>query len=121
MKELMSEVKTDIKEITSDWITVGNSYNVEDYLAFYHKDIILNDPSVGRKFIGLSGIKEYFESYFVGYQTQTTIVTLNIIDAEHAHLEVSFTGNFPEGEIGGIFDLTFKAGKISSVEADLSS
>jgi len=117
----MSELKTDIKEIASDWITVGNSYNVEDYLAFYHQDVILNDPSVGRKFIGLSGIKEYFESYFVGYKTQTTIVSLNIIDAEHAHLEVSFTGNFPEGEIGGIFDLTFNAGKISSVETDLSS
>jgi ketosteroid isomerase-like protein len=111
----------DIKEITSDWITVGNSYNVEDYLAFYHNDIVLNDPSVGRKFIGLSGVREYFESYFVGYETQTKIVGLSITDAEHAHLEVCFTGNFPEGELGGTFDLTFRDGKISSVEADLSS
>jgi ketosteroid isomerase-like protein len=109
----------DIKEIITDWITVGNSYNTEAYLTFFHEEVVLNDPSVGAKFLGRSGIKEYFESYFIGYRTQTTLKTLDIIDGEHAHLEVGFNGNFPEGAIGGTFDVTFSDGKIAVLEADL--
>ncbi|MBC7845680.1 MAG: hypothetical protein H7Y10_04220 [Flavobacterium sp.] len=36
-----------------------------------------------------------------------------------AHMEVEFTGDFPEGKIGGMFDFTFKDGKIETVKADL--
>jgi len=36
-------------------------------------------------------------------------------------LQVEFTDNFPEGKVGGMFDLTFKDGKIEFVLADLIS
>jgi hypothetical protein len=40
-------------------------------------------------------------------------------ESHEAHLEVEFTGNFPEGKIGGTFDFKFVDGKIVYVFADL--
>jgi len=110
---------TDIKNFLASWINAGNKYSTEEYLHFYLPDAVLDDLSVGRKFKGHKGVKEYFERYFIEYQTQTEKVNVIIRDDEHAHLEVAFTGNFPEGTIGGIFDLTFREGKIAFVKADL--
>lgn len=109
----------DIEKFIEEWISVSNSYDSEKYLEFYNENAVLDDPSVGRKFSGKSGIKEYFENYFIGYKTQTKKVDLIIKDDNQAHLEVEFTGDFPEGKLGGTFDFTFKEGKISSASADL--
>jgi len=109
----------DIHNFISDWLAASNDFDIEKYLEFYHSDAILDDPSVGKKFIGHKGIKDYFESYFIGYNTNTKLVNLNVKDAESAHLEVEFTGSFSEGKIGGIFDFKFKDTKIIFVKADL--
>lgn len=109
----------DIEKFIEQWISISNSYNTEKYLEFYNENSVLNDPSVGRKFTGKDSIKEYFESYFIGYKTQTRKVDLIIKDDNHAHLEVEFTGDFPGGKLGGTFDFIFEEGKISSVSADL--
>ena len=109
----------DIQHFIENWIAAGNQYDTNKYLGFYLPGAILDDPSVGRKFIGHEGIKEYFESYFIGYKTQTKISNLDIKDEENAHLEVVFTGDFPEGKIGGTFDFIFKQGRIAFVKADL--
>lgn len=108
----------DIKAFLQSWIEVSNSYDVEKYLAFYLEEAVLDDPSVGKKFIGHKGIRDYFTSYFIGYNTQTKWVKLDIA-ARHVHLEVLFTGEFPEGKIGGTFDFTFKDNKIATVRANL--
>jgi ketosteroid isomerase-like protein len=108
-----------IKNLLNDWITASNAFDTEKYLGFYFKDAVLDDPSVGRKFVGHAGIKDYFESYFIAYNTSTKIVKLDVVDNQHAYLEVLFTGNFPEGKIGGTFDFTFKGKKISFVKANL--
>ena len=109
----------EIENFIKAWIVAGNQYNTEKYLNFYLPDAILDDVSVGKKFIAHKGIKNYFESYFIGYRTQTVLTSLTINDDSHAHIEVAFSGDFPEGEIGGKFDFTFKDGKISFVLADL--
>ena len=109
----------DIEKFIGDWILISNSYDTEKYLDFYHEDSVLHDPSVGRKFQGRPGVREYFESYFIGYKTQTKKVAVIIGDKHHAHLEVEFTGNFPEGKIGGTFDFVFREGKILHATADL--
>ena len=109
----------DIQTVINEWIAAGNAYDTAKYLNFYAEDAVLDDPSVGRKFSGHKGIKEYFDNYFIGYKTQTTLVRIDIADPENAHVEVHFTGDFPEGEIGGTFDLTFKDGKIAFATADL--
>lgn len=108
----------DITSFVSDWIACGNAYDTENYLEKYQEDAILDDPSVGRKFKGHAGIRDYFTSYFIGYKTHTRLVRLDINNNE-AHLEVEFTGEFPEGKIGGTFDLTFRDGKIAAAKADL--
>jgi ketosteroid isomerase-like protein len=108
-----------IETLINDWITASNAFDTKKYLEFYLNDAVLDDPSVGRKFIGQEGIKDYFESYFIGYNTRTELVKLKIQDEQHAHLEVKFTGDFPEGQIGGMFEFTFKDGKIETVKADL--
>jgi ketosteroid isomerase-like protein len=108
----------DIKEFITDWVSVSNAYQTEKYLEKYEADAVLDDPSVGRKFIGHKGIRDYFTSYFIGYNTQTKLVKLNI-NHDHAHLEVEFTGTFPEGKIGGTFDFIFNNGKIAAAKADL--
>ena len=108
-----------IEKLIDDWIEVSNSYDTEKYLSFFGEKAILDDPSVGRKFSGKKGIGEYFTSYFIGYKTQTKKVSLLVKDENQAHLEVEFTGDFPEGKIGGTFDFEFEAGKIVYVLADL--
>lgn len=107
-----------IETFIKDWIAVSNSYDTEKYLEFYTENTVLDDPSVGRKFIGHSVIKDYFMSYFIGYKTQTELRKLEFKE-DSAYLEVEFTGDFPEGKIGGSFDFIFKNDKIEFVKADL--
>ncbi|MBB4804606.1 ketosteroid isomerase-like protein [Flavobacterium nitrogenifigens] len=108
-----------IHNFINDWLIASNNFDTEKYLEFYESEAILDDPSVGRKFVGHKGIRDYFESYFIGYNTNTKLVNLNIKDAESVHLEVEFTGDFSEGKLGGIFDLKFKDEKITFAKADL--
>jgi len=102
-----------------EWIAASNAFDTKKYLEFYLPDAILDDPSVGKKFNGHQEIKEYFDNYFIGYNTHTEQVEIRITDEENAHLGVQFTGDFPEGKIGGTFDFKFKNGKIAFAKADL--
>ena len=108
-----------IKSFIEDWLAVSNAYDTKNYLEKWHKEAVLDDPSVGQIFKGHSGIKEYFESYFIDYKTQTRLVKLDIISDNEVHIEVEFTGEFPGNKIGGVFDITFKDGKIAKAKADL--
>ena len=74
----------------------------------YLKDAVLNDSSVGRKFVGHKGIREYYNSYFIGYKTQTKLVKLVIQDTT-THMKLEFTDEFQEGKLGGLFDFTFNS------------
>jgi ketosteroid isomerase-like protein len=109
----------DVEQFIKEWISASNSYDTDRYLDFYTEDAVLDDPSVGRKFRGKNGVRSYYESYFIGYKTQTKQVQLSITANNRAHLEVEFTGDFAEGKLGGTFDFTFAAGKIATVKADL--
>lgn len=60
-----------IETLIKEWIAASNAFDTEKYLEFYLPEAILDDPSVGRKYKGHSGIKEYFDSY------STTIHTPN--------------------------------------------
>ena len=109
----------DIKSFIQDWLAVSNAYDTKSYLEKWQEKAVLNDPSVGHIFKGHSGIRTYFEDYFIGYKTQTKLIKLDIISESEAHIEVEFTGEFPGGRIGGIFDFTFKDGKIAKAKANL--
>lgn len=109
----------DTKAFITDFLAVSNTYDTNSYLEKWQEKAVLDDPSVGRIFKGHPGIRDYFESYFIGYKTQTRLFKLDIIFDNEAHIEVEFTGEFPEGRIGRIFDFTFKDGKIAKAKADL--
>lgn len=109
-----------IPTIINDWIAAGNSFDTAQYLSFYLPDAVLDDPSVGKVFKGHEGIKDYFNSYFIGYNTRTELEKLYQVNEDQVHLEVRFSGSFSEGNIGGLFDITFKGDKIAFVKADLS-
>ena len=51
----------DIKEFIDDWLEASNEYDTNRYLEMYHQDAFLDDTSVGRKFKGHEGIRNYFE------------------------------------------------------------
>lgn len=108
----------DISAFLNDWIAVSNSHDTEKYLHTYNEDAVLDDSSVGRKFMGHAGIRDYFSAYFIGYNTQTELVKMDI-QQQHTFMEVIFTGDFPERKIRGTFDFTFKYEKIATVTADL--
>jgi ketosteroid isomerase-like protein len=110
---------TEIRGFINAWIAAGNQFDTKKYVRFFLPNAILDDPSVGKKFNGHTGIREYFDSYFIGYNTQTRLVKLHIIDDHHTQLEVHFTGDFPGGKIGGTFDITFEEDKIAFIKADL--
>ncbi len=109
----------DIKAFIEDFLIVSNAYDTEKYLEKWNKDAVLEDPSVGQIFKGHSGVKKYFDDYFIGYKTQTRLEKLEIISDLEAYLEVEFTGEFPEGRIGGTFEFIFNNGKIDKAKADL--
>ncbi|WP_343634903.1 nuclear transport factor 2 family protein [Fluviicola sp.] len=107
------------EQFIADWLKAANAFDTSAFLDFWHTDAVLDDPSVGHVFKGHSGIRNYFEEYFIGYKTQTRLVKLETISSDEVHLEVEFTGEFPGGRIGGMFDLTFRGGKIAATKADL--
>lgn len=108
-----------IKKFIEDWLAASNSYETNNYLEKWNKDAFLEDPSIGQVFKGHLGIKKYFEDYFIGYKTKTRLVNLEIISDNAAHIDVEFTGQFPEGKIGGVFDFIFEDGKIAFAKANL--
>lgn len=109
----------DIHTFIKEWIAASNAFDTIKYLGFYSPDAVLDDPSVGRKFKGHKGIQQYFNDYFIGYNTSTKQVKLEVLNESQAHLEVQFTGDFPESKIGGTFEFMFENGKIAFVKAGL--
>jgi len=114
----ITQTTTDQTAIIDAWITATNTHDVDQYLAFFADDAVLDDPSVGEAFTGKPGIARYFQSYFVGYNTQTRLVSTEARD-NSVQVEVDFTGDFPGGQTGGTFDITFAGQKLARVQADL--
>jgi hypothetical protein len=109
----------EIEQFIQSWLNASNAYDIESYIKHYHHNAILDDPSVGKVFKGHSGIRNYFESYFIGYQTQTELSSLKILNKNQLFLDVRFSGEFPEGTINGVFDITLKNNKIEFIKANL--
>ena len=114
----MSEIDHD--EIIGDWITATNTHDVQAYLSFFTDEPVLDDPSVGSEFRGRDGVAAYYESYFIGYDTQTRLISTEQRSGS-VHADVHFTGSFPGGQTGGTFDITFDdRGLIQHIRADLT-
>jgi ketosteroid isomerase-like protein len=108
-----------INAFVTEWLEAANAFDMPKWVAHFHKDAVLDDPSVGDKFEGHNGIRKYFQDYFIDYNTQTQLVKLEKKNDKEVHLQVDFTGDFPGKEISGTFDLTFRNNKIVYAKAAL--
>lgn len=100
------------------FIDAANAFDVEAALNLFADKAIIDDVSVGEKFVGKSGVRSYLETFFVGYKTRTRLESFEIIDSFNTKSKVDFTGKFGH-EKGGL-DFAFdNDGLIKNIDAYL--
>ncbi len=110
--------ETDTKKIIQQFIKATNAFDVEVALALFTANAVIDDVSVGEKFKGTKGVRNYLEKFFAGYKTKTKLVFLEMPNELHANAKVDFTGDF--GHETGVLNFTFDAtGLIIKIDADL--
>ncbi|OXA86910.1 nuclear transport factor 2 family protein [Flavobacterium hercynium] len=87
------------------FIETINTFDVEQTLQLFAENAIIDDVSVGEKFTGKSGVEKYLKTYFVGYNTNTKLENIEIVNSFSSKAKVDFKGNFGH-EKGGL-DFTF--------------
>jgi hypothetical protein len=95
-----------------------NAFDVEAALALFAADAVIDDVSVGEKFRNEKGVRKYLETFFVGYQTVTKLLSIELSGGRNAKVQVDFTGNFGH-ETGGLDFIFNKAGQIHQISAYL--
>lgn len=105
--------------IISTFIEMLNLPNTEGYAETFSKDAVIHEISLGRNYEGEEEIKEYFLDYFIGYHTQTELISYTNENHNTVNARVFFTGDFPGGEIYGLFKFIIHNGNITYLEADL--
>ena len=110
--------QTELKKIIRQLLKATNAFDVEAALTLFAANAVIDDVSVGEKFKGTKGVRNYLEKFFVGYHTKTKLVSVEIPDALHANAKLDFTGDF--GHETGVLNFTFDAvGLIIKIDADL--
>jgi hypothetical protein len=105
--------------IISKFMEMLNLHNSEGYAETFSRDAVINEISIGRTYEGEEEIKEYFIDYFIGYNTQTELVSYTNENNDKVNVRVLFTGDFPGGETYGSFIFKIHDGYITYLEADL--
>ena len=108
----------DIHAFVQKFIQTSNAYDLDGYLALFHEHATLEDLAVGETFIGHEGIKDYFNTYFVGNQTHTDLAKLDI-NGGSVYIEADFSGNFSKDKLKGYFEFVFQGDKIAQTKANL--
>ena len=95
-----------------------NAFEVDAALALFTAQAVIDDPSVGRVFEGRAAIKEYLTTFFVGYQTATTILSMQVSSAGVVAVRTDFTGLYGH-EVGNLHFNFDQHGMIKRIHADL--
>ena len=109
----------DLKKIIAHWLTVSNNFDTEEYIKIYDADAVLNDTTVSETYYGHKGIRNYFEEFFIGYNTKTTIVDITFKNANEVYINAVFDGN-SFSKLKGVFELTFLEDKIVKAKCYLN-
>lgn len=107
-----------LQAILARLFAATNIFDVDAALALFSSDAVFDDPSVGQVFVGLTGIRDYLERYFVGYHTVTHILSVNMKGDNQATVRLDFTGDFGH-EIGMLKVTINHEGLIQNIHADL--
>ncbi len=86
--------------------------------ALFAADAVIDDVSVGDAFVGSKGVRDYLERFFVGYNTSSRLLTLDLLDEFHALVRLDFTGDFGH-EVGVLKVAINLDGRIERIDADL--
>ena len=107
-----------MKKRIEEFVETINIFDIEQTLQLFAENAIIDDVSVGEKFIGKSGVQKYLNTYFVGYNTNTILENIETVNGLNIKAKVDFKGNFGH-EKGGL-DFTFNnEGLITRIEAYL--
>jgi ketosteroid isomerase-like protein len=107
-----------MQEIVASFIRTANAFDVEATLSLFAPDAVIDDVSVGDAFEGSDGVRLYLERFFVGYHTETRLLSIEMLDDRTSDVRVEFTGDF--GHEIGILKIAINAvGMIERIDADL--
>jgi ketosteroid isomerase-like protein len=99
-----------MKKLIQQFIKATNAFDVEAALALFAHDAVIDDVSVGEKFVNRAGVRKYLKNFFVGYHTVTKLVSVEVLADRHAKAQVDFTGDFGH-ETGGL-DVTINSDRL---------
>ena len=107
-----------MQDLVARLIEATNAFDVEAALALFAPEAVIDDVSVGDKFVGTVGVRRYLEQFFVGYHTVTKLLSVAETGDGRAMVHVDFTGDF--GHETGQLDITVNdKGLIVAIGADL--
>lgn len=107
-----------MQDLVRRLIAATNAFDVDGTLTLFSPDAVISDVSVGDKFVGTSGVRTYFERFFVGYKTVSTLLDVQMMNTDRALVRLDFVGDF--GHETGVLDITVAAdGRIVAIDAGL--
>ena len=109
---------TPLRAMADALIAATNAFDVESVLPLFASDALIDDPSIGQRFVGHAGAREYVQRYFVGYHTATRLLSIKRLGDKRARVRVDFTGDF--GHEIGLLEISIDAdGLIVRIDADI--
>ena len=113
-----NHLSKDMQELVRKLIDATNAFDVEAALVLFAPNAVIDDVSVGDKFSGSAGVRNYLERFFVGYHTVSKVLSVEMLGDRRAMVRLDFTGDF--GHETGILDLSIDGkGLIRAIHADL--
>ena len=105
-------------DLIQRFVDSTNAADVEAALALFAADAVIDDVSVGDKFAGTVGVRRYLEQFFVGYNTASKILKVDVVSDRRVKARLDFTGDF--GHEVGVLDVSINdEGLIAAIDADL--
>lgn len=107
-----------MQKIVESFVRAANAFDVNGALSLFSSNAVIDDVSVGDSFVGLDGVRDYLERFFVGYYTKSQLLSLEELDDCNAIIRLDFTGDF--GHEIGVLKVTVNADSlIERIDADL--
>ena len=107
-----------LKKTAEAFVVATNAFDVEQALKLFTSNALIDDPSTGHRFKGHDGIRKYIEQYFIGYHTQTRIISMDILGDKKIRVRVDFSGDF--GKEIGILEISVNTDQlIVRIDANL--
>ncbi|ALM84475.1 nuclear transport factor 2 family protein [Bordetella sp. N] len=107
-----------MQKLVDTFIRALNVFDIEGALTLFASDAVIDDVSVGDAFVGIEGIRLYFNQFFVGYKTVSKLLSIEPLGDAEALVRLDYTGDFGH-ETGALKIKTNANGLIERIDADL--